>query len=51
MKTIYKIRTRPPLLRRIVRTEAGFACLLVLALFGFMALAEIICWMVGVGAH
>lgn len=46
-----RIKTQPTLLRRLARTEAGFACLLVLGLFGFVALAEVACTMTGVGAR
>lgn len=48
---IQRIKTTPSLFRRIARTEAGFACLLVMAIFGFMALGEIICTLTGVGAR
>jgi hypothetical protein len=51
MKAIRRIKTQPTLLRRIARTEAGFACLLVLGLFGFWALAEMACTVAGVGAR
>lgn len=50
MTNIHKIPTQPSLFRRIARHEAGFACLLLLALFGFIAVGEVICTLLGVGA-
>jgi hypothetical protein len=48
---ITKIRTQPTLFQRVYRHEAGFACLLVLALFVAMGLMELICTITGVGAQ
>lgn len=49
MKAMPKIPTQPTLFQRVYRHEAGFACLLILALFGFMALTELFCTLFGVG--
>jgi hypothetical protein len=46
-----KIPTQPTLFQRVYRHEAGFACLLILAIFGAMGLMELICTITGAGAQ
>jgi cytochrome c oxidase assembly protein Cox11 len=50
MKAVPRIRTKPSLFQRIVRHEAGFVCLLFLAMFAFLGLYEMICTLFGVPA-
>lgn len=49
MATIHKIPTRRSLFHRITRTDAGMACLVLIAICGACALAEIICTLTGAG--
>ncbi len=48
---IQRIKTKPSLLQRVMRSDAGYACLLVLALIAASALAEMLCTLAGVGAQ
>ena len=46
---IQRLKTKPTLLQRVTRSDAGFTCLLVLGLLFACAVAELLCTLAGAG--
>lgn len=47
---IQRFKTKPTLFQRVIRSDAVFACVLVLGLFFACAVAELLCTLAGAGA-